>query len=226
MLYLPDHIIDLTHPLHPGIPSWDLHCGFQCVTDTDYADHGFRVQSFSARVGIGTHIDAPAHCCMGGRTVDQLTLTELLLPCVVMDISAVATEQYSLSVADIKDFERQHGDIPAQCLVIVYTGWDRFWSEPERYCNQYRFPSVSLDAAEYLLKRNIKGLGIDTLSPDRPESGFSVHHLLLGQDKFLIENIANAQYLPPTGATTFALPMLIQHGTEAPIRLVAFTCSK
>lgn len=222
MLNLPKRIVDLSHPLRPGIPSWELHCGFQCVTDSDYVDGGFRVQSFKAPLGIGTHMDAPAHCCPGGRTVDQLLLTELLLPCVVIDIRAVATEQYSLSKEDIKAFENQHGVIPAHSLVIVYTGWDRFWSEPERYHNHYRFPSVSLEAAEHLLKREIKGLGIDTLSPDRPESAFAVHRLLLGKDKFLIENIANAKCLPATGSTVLALPMAIEHGTEAPIRLVAF----
>ena len=73
-----------------------------------------------------------------------------------------------------------------------------------------------------LLKRNIAGLGIDTLSPDTPQSGYPVHQALLGEGKYIIENVANAIQLPPIGSFSLALPILTIGGTEAPIRLVAF----
>ena len=74
--------------------------------------------------------------------------------------------------------------------------------------------------AEHLLARNIAGIGIDTLSPDRPDSGFPVHQLLLGADKYIIENVANPQQMPKTGGFALVLPMKIQGATEAPTRLV------
>ncbi|MCI5057750.1 MAG: cyclase family protein, partial [Flavobacteriales bacterium] len=105
-------------------------------------------------------------------------------------------------------------------FVIIYTGWEQYWGTPEKYRNNYVFPSISKEAASLLLDRQIVGLGIDTLSPDRPEDGFPVHHLILGADKYIIENIANASKLPSVGAHTFALSIKIQGGTEAPLRLV------
>ncbi len=55
---------------------------------------------------------------------------------------------------------------------------------------------------------------------DREEDGFPVHQLLLNSGKYIIENIANCNKLPPTGASIIALPIKVKNGTEAPIRLV------
>jgi len=170
--------------------------------------------------GIGTHMDAPAHCIPRGKCIDELELNDLMTPCCVLDISNHAHGRYSLTLQDIKAFETQHGAIPPGCFIIVYTGWERYWNTPEKYRNDLVFPSVSKDAASALLERHIEGLGIDTLSPDRPEDGFPVHQLVLGAGKFIIENVANATEMPPLGAYSLALPMKIQEGTEAPVRLV------
>lgn len=77
------------------------------------------------------------------------------------------------------------------------------------------------EAAHFLLSRKIVGLGIDTLSPDRPDNGYPVHAALLGAGKYIIENIANADSLPSVGSFILALPIKIKEGTEAPIRLIA-----
>jgi len=73
-----------------------------------------------------------------------------------------------------------------------------------------------------LLERSIAGIGIDTLSCDRGDQGFPVHRVILGAGKYLVENIANAKELPPTGGRILVLPLKLKHGTEAPVRLVAF----
>lgn len=129
-------------------------------------------------------------------------------------------ERYSLTVADIQEFENQYGCISAGSFVLIRTGWEQFWPIPARYHNNYIFPSVSLDAAHYFLERNIVGLGIDTLSPDRPDNGYPVHAALLGAGKYIIENIANSHLLPATGSYVLILPLKIKDGTEAPVRLI------
>ena len=69
--------------------------------------------------------------------------------------------------------------------------------------------------AALLGERGIAGLGIDTLSADTGGRSFPVHRAILGSGRYLVENIANAELLPPTGATAFVLPMKIHEGTEA-----------
>lgn len=225
MTLFPYKIIDLTHTLAPNIPAWDIDCGFKHTTKLDYDDCDtevkFRVQQIQMDAGIGTHIDAPAHCIQGGMTIDQIPLQMLGVPCAVIDVSEHMNERYRVSVADIQAFEAQHGTIPEGTLVLIRTGWEQFWQHPEKYRNDLLFPSVSREAAELLLNRQVVGLGIDTLSPDCPVNGYTVHQLFLGAGKYLIENVAHLAHLPPTGSFVLALPIKIKEGTEAPVRLVA-----
>ena len=218
-------IIDLTHTLTPSIPTWDGDCGFELMTSCDYTDCTapdlFRVQKVRCGAGIGTHMDAPAHVVPDARTIDQLELDELVSDCAVIDVSADADENYIAMPEVVEKFEKEHGTIPAGSFVIFYTGWDKYWHDKEKYINDHKFPSVHEDTAKLLLERGITGLGIDTLSADTGANGFLVHRAILGAGKYLVENIANAQSLPPTGAKTFVLPMKIGEGTEAPIRLIA-----
>lgn len=220
-------IIDLTHSLEPNIPSWEGNCGFYNEISLDYPDCQtevkFRTQKIEMEAGIGTHIDAPAHCIPNGITIDELQLNNLIAPCIVIDVSKNAHEHYSVSIDDIKEFEKRYGVISEGQFVMIKTGWEQFWDEPKKYHNNHFFPSISAEAAKFLLERNIVGIGIDTLSPDRPESGYPVHSLLLGAGKIIVENVANLASMPPVGSFIIALPLKIKGGTEAPIRLVALT---
>lgn len=221
----PYRLIDLTHPLGPDTPSWTGGCGFRHEVKLDYGqcttDTKFRVQQIKMHAGIGTHMDAPAHVVPGGATIDELELTTFLAPCVVVDVSAKTHERYTVSTEDVRDFEKEYGRIPTGAFVIFYTGWDKFWHQPEKYRNNHVFPAVSGEVARLLLAHDIVGLGIDTLSPDRPECGtFPVHAAILGAGKYIVENVANASALPAVGSYSLALPIKTVGGTEAPIRLV------
>ena len=220
-------MIDLTHVLSPHIPAWDGKPDFELTTITDYKDCTrpdlFRTQRLHAGVGLGTHIDAPAHVIPGGRTIDQLTLQELVVDGIVIDVSHEAHENYKVMPRAIEDFEKKYGPLPAHALVKFYTGWSAHWKNPEKYHNRFAFPSVDVSTAEMLLKRNIVGLGIDTFSCDTGKNGFPVHRAILGANKYLVENVANAHLLPSIGAKIFVLPMHIKDATEAPLRLIALT---
>ncbi|HYD91515.1 MAG TPA: cyclase family protein [Flavobacterium sp.] len=219
-------MLDLTHPVSPEIPSWNGESGFEISIKLDYQNCTqpdlFRIQKIESNAGIGTHIDAPAHVIPGGRTVDQLTIEELFAACVVIDVRSEAGEDYIITPDVIEKFEERNGEIKPKSFVIFYTGWDKYWSEREKYHNNHRFPSIDPKVAEILLKRDIAGLGTDTLSPDTGAAGFPVHRAMLGANKFIVENIANAKLLPSTGSKILALPMNITGGTEAPIRLIGF----
>jgi kynurenine formamidase len=167
-------------------------------------------------------MDAPAHVVSGAATIDKLGLDVLLSDCVVIDVSAEADETYMVAPTVVEQFEREHGQIAPQSFVIFYTGWDKYWEDKTKYRNNYVFPSVQLSTAKMLLERSITGIGIDTLSCDRGDQGFPVHRVILGAGKYLVENIANAKELPPTGSRILVLPLKLKHGTEAPVRLVAF----
>lgn len=218
-------IIDLTHILSSDIPSWDGSCGFTLSIETDYKDCTppdlFRTQEIKTRAGMGTHMDAPAHCFTGEKTIEALAMENLVTSCVVIDVSKEASENYIAMPEVIEKFEKEHGMIPENSFVIFHTSWDKYWEIPEKYRNDHKFPSIHEDTAKLLLERGISGLGVDTLSADTGVNGFPVHRAILGAGKYLVENVTHASELPPLGAKIFVLPIKIKDATEAPVRVIA-----
>jgi kynurenine formamidase len=217
-------IIELTHLLSSEIPTWNGSCGYCLEVKKDY-DKVFRVQQMKMHAGIGTHMDAPSHRIQGGCSIADIPFEQLIVPACVIDVSMKADADYELSVADVAEYERDHGKIPKGSLVIAYTGWDRFWKSPDAYRNldgdgQMHFPAFSSQAAELLVGKDIAGIAIDTLSPDCLDQTFPVHKIILGAGKYIIENIANCAQLPRRGSTVIALPLRAENATESPVRII------
>lgn len=170
--------------------------------------------------GIGTHIDAPAHCIPGGVAISDLPLSKLIAPCVVLDVSKSSNENYMLPPDEILTFEKRYGKIESNTIVFVYTSWDRYWNDPIKYRNDLKFPTISEESALLLAQRKISALGIDTLGIDLPSSGYPAHRILLGSGVFIIENVASLSQMPTRGGTALCLPLKGEGLTEAPARLI------
>ncbi len=192
--------------------------------------------NYSANEHGGTHVDASIHFAQKGRTIDQIPLKEWIGPAVKIDVKKQCAKDrdYLLKVEDIKNFEKKHGKIPDCAWVIMYTGiGTRFYPDKKKVLgtdktgkeavNFLSFPGFSAESVTFLVKeRNITGIGLDTPSIDYGKSkDFHVHQILCGANKLAIENIANLDKLPPTGAMLFAIPMQIKNGTGAPARVFA-----
>jgi kynurenine formamidase len=150
----------------------------------------------------------------------------------VIDVSAkaAADTDYRATPQDILDFEQAHGVIAAGAIVMFRTGWGSRWPDRKLYLGtgvpgdtaNLHFPGLSREAAELLVERRVKGVAIDTASLDYgPSTDFIVHQVLNGAGIYGLENVANAERLPPTGATLIALPMKIEEGSGAPARIAA-----
>lgn len=221
-------LIDLTHDLQEGIPTWPTVKPFQHPMLADY-DQGYRIFSFNQSEGVGTHIDAPAHFIKGGRTISDLLVEELVAPACVIDVCDQVNKNpdHRINADDIHAWEKTHGQIPAKSMVLGYTGWSKYWPDVKQYQNMdangiMHFPGWSKAAAELLVERDVVAVGIDTLSIDAGiAADFAIHQVILGNDKYQIENLTNLDKLPPKGATVFALPIKIKGGSEAPIRAIA-----
>jgi kynurenine formamidase len=222
--------VDLTHSLSSTVPSWDGGCGFSHENTLDYSDCStevqFRVQRITMDAGIGTHIDAPAHCIPGGATITDLSISQLMGPCVVLDVSKKSHPEYLLSCEDLLQFEKTHGQLQSGDILLIHTGWEKYWNEPEKYRNQLQFPSVSKECAQLLKDRKILGIGIDTLGVDCLKSGYPAHRIFLGAGIFLLENVASILQMPVRGGYLLCLPMKGVGLTEAPARVVGIVPRK
>lgn len=209
-------LIDLTHSLNSKIPTWNDSCGFTL-------DEEDKITTYTSS---GTHIDAPSYFAAKSHSIDTLPLEQLLAPACVIDVSKKTSPSYQISPQDVLEYETTHGPIPKNSLVIAYTGWDRYWTDPKAYRNadakgQMHFPTFGIETLELLLTRKIAGVAIDTLALESLSSAsFPGHRLLFEANKYIIENIANVSKLPPKGAFVIALPLKIEKGAEAPARVI------
>lgn len=218
-------LIDLTHTLDAKSICWDTDCGFQQHIIKDYPENACRVQKLEMFSGAGTHMDAPAHFILSGDDIASISLEKLIVPSHVIDVSEKCLSDYFVSVEDLNEYEKNWGRVSENSIVIFYTGWSRYWKDSKKYRNEdekgiFRIPGVDVSVIEILLQRQILGIAIDTLSPDGSNMKFPVHHLLLENGKYIVENVANANQLPPAGSHVIVLPLKIEGGTEAPVRMV------
>lgn len=223
-------IIDLTHNLSEETPIWpNTVMPFTRNLLEDYHKGGYRCFSFSQSEGVGTHIDSPMHFSKNGRSISDLKCEELVGLAIIIDVREKVDLNcdYQISISDINELEDKYGIIPEQSIVLGLTGWDKHWSNSSCYLNQdnngiMHFPGFSKEAAELLVIREIAGIGIDALSIDAGASiGLDAHHVILGNNKYQIENLTNLDKLPKKGAILFALPIKILGGAEAPARVIA-----
>ena len=228
-------VVDLTHTFDEKTVNWPTAKPFVWHKEAwgqSAGGYWYASGSFEASEHLGTHIDSPIHFAEKQLTTEAIPLRQLIGPAAVIDITkqAAANRDYQLSRADIEAWEKEHGRIPPAAIVIVRTGWSKFWPDRGRYMGStapgdvknLHFPGVSPDAAKLLVTRRIDGIGIDTASLDHgPSTAFETHRILNGAGIYGLENVANLDKLPATGATVIALPMKISNGTGGPVRIVA-----
>jgi kynurenine formamidase len=155
---------------------------------------------------------------------------------VVVDVTAAAAAQpdYRVTPEDFTAWERTNGEIPAGSIVLIRTGYSRFWPDAARYLGtaergagavaKLHFPGLHQDAAKWLAESRMpKAVGLDTASIDYGQSTlYESHRVLYERDIPAFENLTNLDKLPATGAFVVALPMKIKGGSGAPLRAVAF----
>lgn len=225
-------VIDLTHALNDKSPFWpgENYQPFQLRDIATLARNGVSSKAFAMPEHFGTHLDAPCHFEEGQVTVDQIAAADLVAPGAVVDVTMKAEQDPDTraTVEDLQAWEQQHGPLPRRSIVLLRTGWGRWWTEPARYRNQdtlgqMHFPGFSADAVRWLIReRDIRAIGIDTLSIDHgPSRDFIVHHVLNGAGRYGLENVANLEKLPARNFFLLVAPIKIQGGTGGPTRIHA-----
>ena len=232
-------LIDLSHVFSDETIYWvtakefELDTVFKGQTDKGFY---YSANNFSSAEHGGTHIDAPIHFSKKGQSVDEIPLEKLIGKAVKIDVSSKAfnNPDYLISVEDFIDWEKNENIIiPDGSIVLLETGFSRYYPDKIKYLGTYErgenavkklhFPGLSSEAAKWLVEnRNINAIGIDTPSIDYGQSEyFKSHVILLTQNIPVFENLTNLDKLPSNGFEIIALPMKIEGGSGAPLRIVA-----
>lgn len=156
----------------------------------------------------GTHVDAPAHFIDGAPTLDRVPLDRMVGPAQVLDLRGRA----AIDAEALRRFVLRAGDI-----VLFRTDNSERWEKPGF---QQDFTYVTLDAAEYLVERGVKTIGMDYLSIEQFGSkDFAVHKLLLGKGVFVIEGL-DLRAITPGPYFLSCLPLKLEGVDGAPARAV------
>ena len=234
----PGTLVDLSHDYSDQTVFWPTAESFRLEKVADgitpqgyyYAANNF----FTSEHG-GTHIDAPVHFAQGHQSVDQIPLDRLVGDAIVVDVTAAAEKDrdHRVSVDDLTTWEGTNGQIPAGAIVLLRTGYSRFWPDAAKYLGtaergqeavaKLHFPGLHPDAPRWLAEsRRIKAVGLDTASIDYGQSTlYESHRTLYERDIPAFENLTNLDRVPAKGAFIVALPMKIKGGSGAPLRAMA-----
>jgi kynurenine formamidase len=194
-----------TTNVYPGDPDFALD------TIATIENDGFYLQFVREGEHTGTHWGAPGHFNAGAALADDLDLADLYLPAVKIDVreQCARDADFALSVHDLKAWERRHGRIPDESMVILWTGWESRWGT-DAYFNVdadgvMHQPGFSLEAVRWLVDTgrlgHRGGTGTDTFSPDLgSDSTYAVSLLVYQRHRISLEILANLGELPTTGA--------------------------
>lgn len=175
---------------------------------------GFREKNISILSHVGTHVDAPGHVLKNGKLLDEFPIDKFMGKAIILDFRelngrVIGREELKGAIGLEDDFE----------FIIIKTGWSKHWKD-EKYFDDY--PVLSEEAAHYLTGLNLKGLGMDTISVDEIDSERLVnHHILLGKEIVLIENLNNIEEIGAKHAWVSFVPLKIDCSDGGPCRAYA-----
>jgi arylformamidase len=210
-------LIDLSHPLANGQPSYP---GDPPLTIEPFAtistDH-YNTSRLVTGTHQGTHVDAPFHFFDDGTPIDRLPLDRFYGPATLVDLAPDhPLEPRTRLTPDL--FKKHTRVFRPGARVIYRTGWDRMFGDPSFFTD---FPTLTLDAAEWIASRGISLLGMDTPTPST--EWLECHHIFLQKSReiLLVESLANLDKVPRK-FTFIAFPLPIQGRDASPIRAVAW----
>jgi len=231
--------VDLTHAFAPGIPHWH---GFpEEKRETAYwyekgkgsIGEGFFAEIYTHVGQWGTHVDPPAHFIRGLRTVDQISLQEMILPLVVIDVHAESARNadYILSLDRVKKWEADHGTIPTGAFVAMRTDWSKKWPDGAAMENKDQngvshYPGWSIPTLKYLFEeRKITASGHETTDTDpgiaASKDDATLETYILSTNHYQIELLANLDQVPESGALVVATFPKPKGGSGFPARVFA-----
>ncbi len=245
--------IDLAQPYYTGIPHHPSHPPFLYGLNKKHGDYvnpgggSSASEAIASGTHVGTHIDALCHFTCNGKlfggedvasvqtyaaglerhTVD--TIEPIFRRGVLLDIPKVAgvdvlPKDFVITPAHM---EATGVEVRAGDVVLLRTGWARYWDDPARFISEVHSPGPALAGAKWISERKVFAAGSDTAPFEfTPSPEMSVHvHLLVESGIHIIECL-NLEELAAGGATEFlfvATPLKIRGGTGSPIRPIALT---
>ncbi len=152
---------DLSHPWGLGQPCWPYFEDVKIERLHGMSKGRVLTQKITTVMHSGTHIDAPAHVVEGTPFLEEIPLRNFFGTGVIVSIPKKKWE-----VVTPDDLEKVSPQIRKGDIVIVNTGWHRYYSDSAQY---YAYsPGFYKEAGDWFVAKGVKAVGTDTQALDHP----------------------------------------------------------
>lgn len=156
---MPRTFVDLSHKLNSQISVYPGDPPFTCRPHITVENDGCAVKAITIGSHTGTHIDAPAHFIRNAKAIDQIPLSSLIGPALVVDLTYKKARERITWEEDLAPYApRMNGET----MLLLHTGWSAYWGTSKYYDHPY----LDRGAAEHIIAAGVRLLGVDTLNPD------------------------------------------------------------
>jgi len=208
-------IVDLSHTVSPNMPVYPGTEQPIFITGCSIEKIGFLEKKITMYSHTGTHVDAPAHLIKDATTLDLLAIEHFHGSALMLNFENDKSK--TINVSSLEPYEKEIEKID---FLLIHTGWSKYWGT-EKYFSDYTV--LSLEAANWLSKFQLKGLGLDTISADISETDdYPIHKILLKKNTIIIENLINLLSLPISIFTFSCFPIKFEDADGSPVRAVAY----
>jgi len=152
---------------------------------THHAKQGVMTHKITTIFHTSTHVNAPIHLIPQTAAVGDLALERFFGTGVVVSIKKKKWE-----LIEPADLERAKPKIQPDDIVLINTGWHHKYSDSKEYFGYA--PGLSRRAAEWLVKKRVKLVGVDTACVDHPLATSLGPHRNGPQIKYLIPEYRQA----------------------------------
>ncbi len=200
--------ISVDTPVYPGDPAPRI----ELLSTVELA--GAKTTYVALGTHTGTHVDAPSHILPGERTIDELPLEAFYGPAWVFDV------KHTAQISPVQSHDLDIGSpLCKGDIALIYTGASERKASHVHYVHSYLDDS----AAEWLIERRVKAVGVDSLSVDRYDSKtYEVHRKLLSNNIMLFENLSsNLKLLVGKRVLFFGVPLRLKAAEASPVRAFA-----
>lgn len=162
-----------------------------------------------------TRIEAPGLLLKDRKALSEFDPTIFIARSVLLDLSHKKFDQ-NIDDEDLEAAEEAAGlAIRENDIVLIRTAISENGAGVEVY------PTLSLNAVEFLEFRHVAGVGVETVSVDKPHDGYGeVHRALFEKGIFIIENLQGFDRIDETKFQLIALPLKVR-ATVSPSRVLA-----
>lgn len=204
-------IIDISLPLHEGMITWPDSIDFRLQPMKSFpAGDDVMVSRLNCDVHIGTHIDAPGHYLQNGKKVDQIPIDMLIGPAQVSHLPDIK----SITANDLNNLEIHH-DVRR---LLLRTLNSELWLKNVRTFKK-DYVALTADAAQWVVERNIRLIGIDYLSIQHYDDPPMTHRILMEAGVIILEGL-NLSNVLPGNYELICLPLNLIGAEGSPARAV------